>query len=292
MLCIKYVYAHLTKNIFHDLDNIDNRIVRGKGETMNINGIGGAGASQNTAGTSAGKSGQMDSESKNLQQQIEKLQNDLKEISSNQEMPADTKMKKRQEIQKQISELQIQLRQHQIDVKREEREKKKEESSFDDLMGTKKQKNQSDNANVGMSANSMTAMLSADVSIKQANVQGSTAQKMNGRANVLEAEIALDSSSGGNVELKEAELSDARKAAQKATSDQLSSLAQAGEELEKASEKENTENRTEDKDKSDKSKPGTEKDGEKQTDNISGTPDTETPEEQASYNYHPVDVRL
>ena len=199
---------------------------------MNINGIGGAGASQNTAGTSAGKSGQMDSESKNLQQQIEKLQNDLKEISSNQEMPADTKMKKRQEIQKQISELQIQLRQHQIDVKREEREKKKEESSFDDLMGTKKQKNQSDNANVGMSANSMTAMLSADVSIKQANVQGSTAQKMNGRANVLEAEIALDSSSGGNVELKEAELSDARKAAQKATSDQLSSLAQAGEELE------------------------------------------------------------
>ena len=257
---------------------------------MNINGIGGAGASQNTAGTSAGKSGQMDSESKNLQQQIEKLQNDLKEISSNQEMPADTKMKKRQEIQKQISELQIQLRQHQIDVKREEREKKKEESSFDDLMGTKKQKNQSDNANVGMSANSMTAMLSANVSIKQANVQGSTAQKMNGRANVLEAEIALDSSSGGNVELKEAELSDARKAAQKATSDQLSSLAQAGEELEKASEKENTENRTEDKDKSDKSKPGTEKDGEKQTDNISGTPDTETPEEQASYNYHPVDV--
>ena len=47
-----------------------------------------------------------------------------------------------------------------------------------------------------------------------------------------------------------------------------------------------------DKDKSDKSKPGTEKDGEKQMDNISGTPDTETPEEQVSYNYHPVDVRL
>lgn len=261
---------------------------------MNINGIGGAGASQNTAGMSAGKSGQMDTESKNLQQQIEKLQNDLKEISSNQEMPADTKMKKRQEIQKQISELQIQLRQHQIDVKREERERKKEESSFDDLMGTKKQKNQSGNMNAGMSASSMSAMVAADVSIKQANVQGSTAQKMDGRANVLEMEIALDTSRGGssNMELKEAELADAREAAQKATSDQLSSLAQAGEELEKASEKENAENRTENKEKTDKNESGVEKDGEKQTENISGTPEGEMLEEQASYNYHPVDVRL
>lgn len=77
---------------------------------MNINGVGGAGASQNTAGMTAGKNGQMDAESKNLQQQIEKLQNDLKEVSSNQEMPTDTKMKKRQEIQKQISELQPKFR--------------------------------------------------------------------------------------------------------------------------------------------------------------------------------------
>ncbi len=261
---------------------------------MNINGISGAGASQNTTGMSAGKSGQTDPVSKDLQRQIEKLQNDLKEVSANSEMTADAKMKKRQDIQKQISELQIQLRQHQMEAKREEREKKKEESSFDDLMGTKKQKNQSDNANAGISTNSMTAMISADVSIKQANVQGSTAQKMNGRANVLEAEIALDSSRNGssNTGQKEAELADAREAAQKATSDQLSSLAKAGEELEKASEKENTENRTEDKEKADQSESGTEKDGEKQTENISGTPNGETSKEQETYNYHPVDVRL
>lgn len=197
---------------------------------MNINGIGGAGASQNTAGMTADKSGQMDAESKNLQQQIEKLQNDLKEISSNQEMPADTKMKKRQEIQKQISELQIQLRQHQIEVQKEAREKKSEKSSFDDLMGTKKPESQNGNPGVSMSTGSMTAMISADVSVKQAAVQGSTARKMDGRANVLETEIALDSGRGGssNAELKEAELADAREAAQKATSDQLSSLAQAG----------------------------------------------------------------
>ena len=261
---------------------------------MNINGIGGTGASQNTAGMTAGKSGQMDTESKNLQQQIEKLQNDLKDISSNQEMPADTKMKKRQEIQKQISELQIQLRQHQIDVKREEREKKKEKSSFDDLMGTQKKNTQNENPNAVMSASSMTAMVSADVSMKQASVQGSTARKMEGRANVLDSEIALDSSRGGssNVGLKEAELSDAKEAAQKATSDQLASLAEAGEELKSASEKDNAENRTEDKDKEAKNVSGDEKGDEKQTESVSDAPEAEVLEAQASYSYHPVDVRL
>lgn len=261
---------------------------------MNINGIGSTGASQNTAGIMTGKNGQMDAESKNLQQQIEKLQNDLKEISSNQEMPADTKMKKRQEIQKQISELQIQLRQHQIDVQREAREKKSEKSSFDDLMGTKKPESQNDNPGTGMSTGSMTAMISADVSLKQATVQGSTAQKMENRANVLETEIALDSGRGGssNVELKEAELADARKTAQKATSDQLASLAQTQEELKNASEKDHASDRTEDGKKDEENVPGEEKDGGKPNETVSDTPDAETVETQVSYGYHPVDVRL
>jgi len=278
-------------DIFCNFDNIYEWNVRGKGAFMNINGIGGAGASQNTAGMTAGKSGQMDAESKNLQQQIEKLQNDLKEVSSNQEMPADTKMKKRQEIQKQISELQIQLRQHQIDVKREEREKKKEKSSFDDLMGTKKPESQNNNPGSSMSTGSMTAMISADVSVKQATAQGSTAQKMEGRANVLESEIALDSSRGGSTELKEAELADAREAAQKATSDQLSSLAQAGEELKNASEKDKTADRTEDKEKEEKGVSGEGKDSGEAGETVSGTPDAEIVETQ-TYGYHPVDVRL
>lgn len=261
---------------------------------MNINAVGGAGASQNSTTMAAGKTGQMDAESKNLQQQIEKLQNNLKEISSNQEMPADTKMKKRQEIQKQISELQIQLRQHQIEVQREAREKKSEKSSFDDLMGTKNQEKQNGSPDVGISTDSMTAMISADVSIKQAGTQGSTAKKMEGRANVLETEIALDSGRGGssNAELKEAELADAREAAQKATSDQLASLAQAGEKLKAASEKDNTTDCTEDKEKEEKGVSGEEKDGETPDEAISDTPDAETVETPASYGYHPVDVRL
>lgn len=262
---------------------------------MNISGIGGAGASQNTAGMTAGRGGQMDAESKNLQQQIEKLQNDLKEISANADMPADTKMKKRQEIQKQISELQIQLRQHQIDARREEQEKKKEESSFDELMGTKNQMEQGNSADIGISTGNMTAMISAGVSVKQANVLGSTAKKMEGRANVLKVEMQLDEGRGGssNIELKEAELANAQKAAQKATSDQLASLTQAREELKNASEKDNVADRTEEKEKKEKGVSGDEKDGENPSETVSS--DTPTPEalgEQAAHGYHPVDVRL
>lgn len=262
---------------------------------MNINGIGGAGASRNTDGMTAGKSGQMDPESKNLQQQIEKLQNDLKEISANQDMPADTKMKKRQEIQKQISDLQIQLRQHQIEAKKAEREKKREESSFDDLLGTKPQQKQENGFNIGMSAESMTAMVAADVSVKQANVHGSTAKKMEGRANVLEVEMKLDGGRGGssNVDLKESELADAKEAAQKATASQLDSLAQAGETLQNASKSEQASNRTKDKEKDeDESSEDAENSKEKQADGAVSTVENESSSEQNSYGYHPVDVRL
>lgn len=261
---------------------------------MNISGIGGAGASQNTAGMTTGRGGQMGAESKNLQQQIEKLQNDLREISSNQEMPTDTKMKKRQEIQKQISELQIQLRQHQIDVRREEREKKKEESSFDELMGTKNQMEQGNSADIGISTDNMTAMISADVSVKHANVQGSAAKKMEGRADVLEVEMQLDGGRGGssNVELKEAELADAKKAAQKATSDQIATLTQAGEKLKNASEKDNATARTEKREKEEEGVSGNENDSKNPSESASDTSEPETLEDQAAYGYHPVDVRL
>lgn len=262
---------------------------------MNISGIGGAGASQNTAGMTAGKSGQMDPESKNLQQQIEKLQNELKEVSANQDIPADTKMKKRQEIQKQISDLQIQLRQHQIDARKAEREKKKEESSFDDLLGTKPQQKQENGSSMGMSAESMTAMVAADVSVKQANVYGSTAQKMEGRANVLEVEMQLDGGRGGssNVDLKESELADAKEAAQKATASQLDSLAQAGETLQNAAKNDQADNRTEDKEKDEGKDSGdAENSEEKQMDGTAETVAGESSAEQNGYGYHPVDVRL
>lgn len=163
---------------------------------MTVNGINGMNTQPSMSGAKAGA--QTDPACKNLQQQIERLQQELKEVSSSQEMPAETKMKKRQDLQKQISELQIQLRQRQMEVKREEREKKREEGSFDDLLGTKEQNGTNAAQNVGLSANNMTAMISADKSVKQANVQGSVATKMEGKANILESEIALDSARGGD----------------------------------------------------------------------------------------------
>lgn len=256
---------------------------------MNINGIGGAGMQPNKAGMGAG--GQMDSVSTNLQKQIEKLQNDLQEISANQEMSTDTKMKKRQEIQKQISELQVQLRQHQIEAKREERQKKRDTSSFDDLMGTKSPGKQSTGQNVGMSAGSMEAMISAGQSVKQANVGGSIAKKMEGRANVVEVEMQLDSGRGGssNIDLKEAELSKLRETAEKATSSQMESLAEASETLQDAAKSEKSDKQAED---DDKKAPGEKENGDEENTSSVTTDEEASEAMEAGFRYHPVDVRL
>jgi len=256
---------------------------------MNINGINSTGMQPGTAGMGTGAGGQMDPVSKDLQNQIEKLKNDLKEISANQDMPTDAKMKKRQEIQKQISELEVQLRQHQIEAKKQERQKKKEESSFDDLMGTKPQKKQNDSQSAGISTGSMEAMISADKSVKQADINGSTAKKMEGKANVLEAEMQLDGGRGGssNVGLKEAELAKAKETAEKATASQLDSLAQATKTMQEASREEKADKKKED---DEKKAPGTEDEEEKKE----KTTDTSGSEvlEETGYAYHPVDVRL
>lgn len=255
---------------------------------MTVNGINGIGAQPAMGG--AGAAEQTDPTCKNLQQQIDRLQQELKEVSANQEMPAEAKMKKRQELQKQISELQIQLRQRQIEVKREEREKKKEESSFDDLLGTKNQNGPNAAQSVGLSADSMTAMISADQSVKQANVQGSTATKMEGRANVVEVEMQLDSGRGGssNIDLKEAELSKLRETAEKATSSQMESLTEAGEALQDAAKIEKSDKQTDDNDKK-----GSGEKGNEEENTSSVTTDEETSEAmEAGISYHPVDVRL
>lgn len=257
---------------------------------MTVNGVNGM--NTQPAMGSAGAGAQTDPASKNLQQQIDRLQQELKEISANQEMPAETKMKKRQELQKQISELQIQLRQRQIEVKREEREKKKEEESFNDLLGTKEQNGTNAAQNVGLSADSMTAMISADKSVKQANVQGSTAQKMNGKAHVLESEIALDGARGGDTSSKQAELSNVEAKAQAAETSQLSKLAEAGETLQDAAKNEKSDNKTVDEKEekeSSEAKSGTE---ELQRDDASDDADNEVAEMAADIGYHPIDVRL
>ena len=258
---------------------------------MNVNGVRGAGIQPGAMGMGAG--GQMDAVSKDLQNQIENLQKQMKELSANQEMPMEAKMKKRQELQKQISDLEVQLRQHQMEVKREAAMKKREEkNSMDDLLGTKQQAKQKDGQNVGMSAGSMEALISADASMKQASVHGGTAKKMEGRANVLEMEIKMDGSRGGDTGLKEEELAKTKAVAEQAAASQIESLSQAGKTMQEAAkdERKDTDTKTDEEERKD----GIVKTDEEEEEDTSGqgTFDVEMPGVPFSRGYNPVDVKL
>ena len=199
---------------------------------MTINGINGA----NTQMGQMGMNQATDSYSRNIQNQIANAQKQLQEFSSNENMTLEEKMKKRQEIQQQISDLNMQLRQHQMEQRRaaqnrSEKQQAKGSSMNDMLGGTGKAESKS----TGLSQASMTAMISADSSIKQAKVQGSVATKMEGRAGVLESEIKLDKVRGNNTQAKEEELAEVEQKAQAATASQLSTLADASRTMEEAS---------------------------------------------------------
>ena len=226
----------------------------------------------------AGAGGQTDPMVRDLQRQIEDLQNRMKELSSNSELTAEMKAKKRQELQKQISDLEMQLRQRQMEVKREEIAKRQENYSMDEMLGTKQQTKKSGKQNTGLSSGSMEAMISADTSMKQADVNGSIARKMEDRAGVLEAEIKQDNAMGCKPEGKEEALAKTQSKANEATSAQMSALAQADQAAEKAA----GEIKEQDEEEKDKGESG--KDG--------NTFDTEQLGVPFSRGYNPVDVKV
>ena len=202
---------------------------------MKINGINGA----NTQMGQMGMNQATDSYSRNIQSQIANAQKQLQELSSNEEMTLEEKMKKRQEIQQQISDLNMQLRQHQMEQRKEKQQAKG--TSMDDMLGgTKGGKSGSKSA--GFSQASMTAMISADSSIKQAKVQGSVATSMEGRAGVLESEIK--NNHGSDVTKKQEELADVTQKAQAATASQMNTLAEANKAMEEAAVVERGDNKT------------------------------------------------
>lgn len=187
---------------------------------MTINGVNGA----NTQMGQMGMKQAADSYSRNIQNEIANAQKQLQELSSNEEMTLEEKMKKRQEIQQQISELNMQLRQHQMEQRKEKQQAKK--TSTDDMLGgTRGGKSGSKSA--GLSQAGMTAMISADVSIKQSKVQGSVGARMEGRAGVIESEIKLDEMSGQDTTKKREELADVEEKAMKATASQMETLGKA-----------------------------------------------------------------
>ena len=235
---------------------------------MKINGTNGA----NTQMVQMGMNQAADSYSKNIQNQIANAQKQLQELSSNEDMTLEEKMKKRQEIQQQISDLNMQLRQHQMEQRKEKQQAKG--TSMDDMLGgTKGGKSGSKSA--GLSQASMTAMISADTSIKQAKVQGSVAASMEGRANVLKAEVKQD---GGNVEAKKKEIAELEQKAENATASQMNTLAEANKTMEEAAEAERNDNKASEskEEKTDWAENTTEKtaesgaDGEKAQDGVSG----------------------
>lgn len=267
---------------------------------MKINGTSGASIAAGTIGMEAGIGGQTDPMVKDLQRQIEDLKNQMKELSSNSELTPEMKSKKRQDLQKQISDLEVQLRQRQMEVKREEAMKKSSKDySMDEMLGTKQQTAKSDKQSTGLSVGSMEAMISADASVKQADVHGSVAKKMEGKAGVLEAEIKQDSAMSCKPEGKEEALAETRAKANEAASAQMGSLAQANKAAKEAAEADK--NQSTDKAEDDQNK-GAAKADEEEKESISGagqdeasksnTFDTEQLGVPFSRGYQPVDIKL
>ncbi|MDE7267628.1 MAG: FlxA-like family protein [Lachnospiraceae bacterium] len=194
--------------------------------------IGGIGSNANAgAGTSAiSMSSQqgMDSYSKSLQKQIADAQKQLQELAQNKEMDPETKMKKRQEIQKQIGDLNMQLRQHQMEERKKAQEEKRQKS----------EPKKSEENVTGLSQKSMEAMISADSSMKQAKVQGSTAKNMQNDANIKREEIKRDggstkrtSNDSKSISMKWDDVEGLEDKAQAATASQASTLAEANDKL-------------------------------------------------------------
>ena len=182
---------------------------------------------------------EMDSFSKSINNQIANAQKQLLELSENKDMSMEEKMKRRQEIQQQITDLNNQLRQHQIEQRKEKQEKAAKS------VEKKEPAKRGDNG-AGLSQASMTAIISADAAMSQAQVQGSVATRMEGRAGMLEAEIKLDSANGGNVKAKQEELAKVQQKAVAVEASQTNILASVSKDIKEAAKADKIENKDED----------------------------------------------
>lgn len=178
---------------------------------------------------------QTDPVSKSIQNQIANKQKELQELASDDKMMPEEKMKKRQEIQQEINTLNQELRQHQITQRKEQQQKAASENTAS-AESQKPQSTQSGKKTTGLSSAGMQALISADSSVKQSEVQGSVSARMEGRAGVLEIEIKQDSGRGGSTEEKQKELAEVQQKAQEAASAQMSTLADANQTIKEAGE--------------------------------------------------------
>lgn len=112
---------------------------------------------------------------------------------------------------------------------------------MDEMLGGARKK--ADGRSTGLSKASMTAMISADASMKQAKIQGGVAAQMQGRANVLKVEIKQS----GSTKAKEEALADLEQKAANAAASQMNTLAEANKTVEEVAAAERTGKATEKK---------------------------------------------
>ena len=236
-----------------------------------------------------------DAVSRSLRQQIANAQKELKELSTNEELSAEDKMKKRQELQQQITDLNNQLRQHQIELRREQQAKA---TSMDEMLGeTKEAQNAKqelgDKADTSLSQTSMQALISADSTVKQSQVQGQVKTQLENRASVLESEIKLDQGRerGGNssVETKEEELAKIKQQAEKVETSQTDMLQKANHTLVDAKQEEQEEAGSKVSEKAEKAEDKNQESEEKQQEKDAVT---KTEKDEKMVAYRPVDIRL
>ena len=134
-----------------------------------------------------------------------------------------------------------QLQQHQLQQRRQQQSKA---SSMDEMLGGK-QKTKEGQA-TGFSQAGMEAIISAGSSLKQAQVQGSVATRMENRAGVLKSEIKQDAGKG-NIEAKEAELAKIEQKAENAAASQGNTLASANQTLQESAKAEQKDSKEEGK---------------------------------------------
>lgn len=199
---------------------------------MKINGIGGSGAAQGQIGKPQGT----DAVSRSLQKQITNVQKEIQELSADKNLTMEEKMKKRQELQQRLAELNRELQQHQIDLRRERQQEQKAKNSQNG-----KQKAEIEETGNGLSKSGMKALISADSSMKQAQVYEGVASDLKGAARTLRSDIALDERRGQDVSKKKTQLAKVEERIEKAVSSQVDTLKEADKTLQEARKEEREE---------------------------------------------------
>lgn len=211
---------------------------------MTLQGISGANGINNAQAGQIGMNQGTDSFTQNIKRQIANLQKQLQELSFNEEMSMEDKLKKRQEISQEINNLNNQLRQHQIEQRKEKQEA--QSSSADNASGSNSERYKNTVGETsGISGASMQALILADSSMQQVQVQSKVKTHMEGQAGVLQAEIKQDAALRGNTEAKEEKLAKLEDKINELTSEQMSALSEINKNLEKAVEEDQETKKTE-----------------------------------------------